>query len=187
MGAYNRTNGEACCGEPTLIRENLAREDWGFKGYVVSDCGALDDLHRHHNLTKNAAESAALAVKNGCDLNCGCTYCKLHDAVLFGLLSEADIDVALRRLLTTQFQLGMFDPPARVPWSKLAAGIVNCDAHKQLTRRMARESIGIAQKQWRPSAANESSPYFRDRAECAGSGSAARQLQRIRAANADCS
>ena len=73
MGAYNRTNGEACCASPTLL-EKILREEWGFDGYVVSDCGAIDDIWRFHGLAKNREEAAALAVKNGCDLNCGDTY-----------------------------------------------------------------------------------------------------------------
>lgn len=140
MGAYNRTNGEPCCGSPTLLQKIL-RDEWGFTGHVVSDCGAIDDFHAHHKLTRDAAESAALAVKNGCDLNCGCTFCKLQDAVGLGLLAEADIDRALRRLLATQFKLGLYDPPARSPWARLSAKIVNSPAHRHLARRAARESI----------------------------------------------
>ena len=140
MGAYNRTNGEPCCASPTLLQKIL-REEWGFDGYVVSDCGALDDFHAHHKLTQTPAESAALAVKNGCDLNCGCTYCKLEDAVMLGLLTEEDINYALRRLLAARFKLGMFDPPHRVPWSRLRPQVVNCQAHRALARVMGRESI----------------------------------------------
>ncbi len=72
MGAYNRVNGEACCASPTLLQKIL-RDEWGFAGYVVSDCGAVDDIYSYHLLVKSAAEAAALAVKNGCDLECGCT------------------------------------------------------------------------------------------------------------------
>ena len=140
MGAYNRTNGEPCCASPTLLQKIL-REEWGFDGYVVSDCGAIDDFHAHHKVTRTAAESAALAVKSGCDLNCGCTYCKLEEAVMLGLLTEEDLNRALRRLLTTRFKLGMFDPEKNVPWSKLSPEIVNCEAHRKLARRMAQESI----------------------------------------------
>jgi len=140
MGAYNRTNGEPCCASPALLQKIL-REEWGFDGYVVSDCGAIDDFHNHHKITQTAAESAALAVKNGCDLNCGCTYCKLHDAVMLGLLNEEDIALVLRRLLATRFKLGMFDPDERVPWSKLSPKVVNCEAHRKLARRMAQESM----------------------------------------------
>ena len=88
MGAYNRTLGEPCCASRLLLRDIL-RGRWDFPGHVVSDCGAIDDIHRHHHVTKNAAESAALAVRNGCDLNCGCTYNDLVVAVRDGLISEA--------------------------------------------------------------------------------------------------
>ena len=73
MGAYNRLNGEACCASPTLLQKIL-RDTWGFDGFVVSDCGAVDDIYSNHMLVKTPAEAAALAVKNGCDLECGCTY-----------------------------------------------------------------------------------------------------------------
>jgi len=140
MGAYNRTNGEPCCASPTLLQKIL-REEWGFDGYVVSDCSAIDDFHTHHQLTQTAAESAALAVKIGCDLNCGCTYCKLEDAVMLGLLTEEDINRVLRRILATRFKLGMFDPDKRVPWSRLPPQLVNCQAHRRLARLFGRESI----------------------------------------------
>lgn len=140
MGAYNRTNGEPCCASPTLLQKIL-RDEWGFAGHVVSDCGAVDDFHANHKITPDAPASAALAVKNGCDLNCGCTYCKLHDALLLGLLTEEDLNRALRRLFTTRFKLGLHDSPAKVPWAKLTPAVVGCHAHRQLARRMAQESI----------------------------------------------
>jgi len=140
MGAYNRVNGEPCCASPTLLQKIL-RQEWGFDGYVVSDCGAIDDIHAHHKVTQTAAQSAALAVKCGCDLNCGCTYCKLEEAVMLGLLAQEDLDRALRRLLTTRFKLGMFDPEKNVPWSKLSPKIVNGEAHRKLAQRMAEESV----------------------------------------------
>lgn len=140
MGAYNRTNGEPCCASPTLLQKIL-RQEWGFDGHVVSDCGAVDDFHLHHKITPDAASSAALAVKNGCDLNCGCTFCKLQDAVGLGLLTERELDGAVRRLLTTRFRLGLFDPPGRVPWSRLSPQIVRGAAHRRLARRAARESL----------------------------------------------
>jgi beta-glucosidase len=108
---------------------------------VVSDCGAIDDFHRHHHVTSDAAASAALAVKNGCDLNCGCTYNDLVVAVQQGLITEAEIEVSVRRLLATKFKLGLFDPPARVRWSGLSAEIIDCDAHRALARAAAIESI----------------------------------------------
>jgi beta-glucosidase len=140
MGAYNRTLGEPCCGSKFLLGDIL-RGRWGFQGHVVSDCGAIDDFHQHHKVTKNAAESAALAVKNGCDLNCGCTYNDLVVAVRDGLITEAEIDVSLRRLLTTKFKLGLLDSPELVPWSKTSPAIIDCDRHRRLSREAAVESI----------------------------------------------
>jgi beta-glucosidase len=140
MGAYNRTLGEVCCGSRLLLVDIL-RGRWGFKGHVVSDCGAVDDFHDHHKVTKTAAESAALAVKAGCDLNCGRTYKALLEAVRTGLLPEADIDRSLRRLLSAKFRLGLLDPEDRVPWSKMSASVVDGPAHRALARRAAVESI----------------------------------------------
>ncbi|MFT3868717.1 MAG: glycoside hydrolase family 3 N-terminal domain-containing protein [Nibricoccus sp.] len=140
MGAYNRVYGEPACGSRKLLGEIL-RDQWDFKGHVVSDCGAIDDFHHHHGVTKNAAESAALAVKNGCDLNCGCTYNDLTVAVREKLISESDIDVSLKRLLTTKFKLGLFDPAERVSFTSIPASVVECPEHRALARQAAVESI----------------------------------------------
>ncbi len=140
MGAYNRTYGEPCCGSELLLVDIL-RKRWGFKGHVVSDCGAIDDFHRHHKVTKTSAESAALAVRNGCDLNCGCTYNDLVVAVQEKLITEAEIDTALRHLLETRFKLGLFDPQEQVPWSKTSPAIIDSAPHRQLARESAAESI----------------------------------------------
>jgi beta-glucosidase len=140
MGAYNRVLGEPACASALLL-EDILRGRWGFKGHVVSDCGAIDDFHRGHHVTRNAPESAALAVRRGCDLNCGCTYNDLTLAVRDGLIGEAHVDIALRRLLATKFKLGLFDPPARVPFSSIALAVVDGDKHRELARRAATESI----------------------------------------------
>ena len=97
MSAYNRVNGEPCSASPTLLAKIL-RDEWGFDGYVVSDCWAIRDIHEGHDVTGTPAESAALAVKAGCDLNCGCTYEHIPAAVAEGLLTEADVDRCVRRL-----------------------------------------------------------------------------------------
>ena len=140
MGAYNRTNGEPCCASKTLLQDIL-RDAWGFEGYVVSDCWALCDVHLHHKVTNRPAESAALAVRNGCDLNCGNTYPHLLAAVQAGLIDEADIDTALERLFTARFRLGMFDPPEEVPYTSLGPEVVGCAEHGELALQAARESI----------------------------------------------
>ncbi len=140
MGAYNRTNGELCCASPTLIGKIL-REEWGFEGVYVSDCGAPDDFHMFHKVTADEAESAALAVKNGCDLNCGKTFERLLDAVKRGLITEEEITVSARRALLTRMKLGMFDPPENVPFAQIPYETVGCEKHQNLSRQMARESL----------------------------------------------
>jgi beta-glucosidase len=118
MGAYNRVNGEPCCASNTLL-ETILRGDWGFDGYVVSDCGAIRDIYENHRVCETPAEAAALAVQNGCDLNCGCIYLSLFEAVEQGLISEEVIDRAVNRLFRMRFRLGMFDPPGEVPYTHI--------------------------------------------------------------------
>jgi beta-glucosidase len=140
MGAYNRTLGEPCCASAFLLKDVL-RGRWGFRGHVVSDCGALDDIHVHHKVTRNEAESAALAVRNSCDLNCGGTYNYLLAAAKEGLVGESEIDSSVRRLLATKLKLGLLDPQERVPWSRTPGSVIDCDAHRAVSRQAAVESI----------------------------------------------
>jgi len=140
MPAYNRTNGEPCCASDTLLRK-LLREEWGFQGYVVSDCWAIRDIHENHKVTQTPEESAAIAVKAGCDLNCGCTYEHIPAAVEQGLLSESDLDVAVTRLFRARFLLGMFDPPSLVPYAAIPYEVNDSDEHRALSRAAARESM----------------------------------------------
>ncbi|MCW5852452.1 MAG: glycoside hydrolase family 3 C-terminal domain-containing protein, partial [Anaerolineae bacterium] len=140
MGAYNRVNGEACCASQTLLVDIL-RGEWGFQGHVVSDCGALNDIHHHHHVTANAVGTSALALKMGCDLSCGETYRHLAEAVAQGLVDEADIDRALGRVLATRFKLGLFDPPSEVPFAGIPMSVVGCDEHRQLAHEAALKSV----------------------------------------------
>ena len=140
MGAYNRTNGEACCASELLLVEIL-RGEWDFQGHVVSDCWALNDLHTTHGLTADGAESAALAVRHGCDLECGQTFEHLGEALQRGLLSESDIDRAVSRIYTTRFKLGMFDPPEQVPFTTIPESVINSPAHRQLAHEAALKSV----------------------------------------------
>lgn len=140
MGAYNRTNGEPCCGSPTLLQAIL-RKKWGFEGFVVSDCGAVSDFHLHHHITADGAESAAMAVKNGCDLNCGQIYNALLMAVERGIIDEEDIDRACGRLMLARMKLGMFDPPEQVPWASIPYEVNNCARHRELALMAARRSL----------------------------------------------
>ena len=138
MGAYSRANGEPCCASPTLLGKIL-RGEFGFDGYVVSDCGAICDINRHHHVTENEAESAALAVNNGCDLNCGTAYQWLKTAAALGLVTEETVTVSVQRLFEARFRLGMFAEDCeydRIPYS-----VVECDKHTALNRKMAQESM----------------------------------------------
>jgi len=140
MGAYNRTNGEPCCASKTLLVDIL-RSEWGFDGYVVSDCGAIDDIWAHHRVVKTKEEAAALAVRNGCELNCGDTYQALVHAVQQGHITEEEITQAVSRLFTARFRLGMFDPPGMVPYAQIPHQVNDCQAHRDLALKAARESI----------------------------------------------
>ena len=140
MGAYNRTNGEPCCASPTLLEEIL-RQEWGFSGYVVSDCGAIHDIYAHHKVVDTPEEAAALAVQSGCELNCGEVYPALLSAVEQGLISEDIINRAVKRLFTARFRLGMFDPPEQVLYTQIPYEIVGSPEHRELALRAARESI----------------------------------------------
>lgn len=136
MGAYNRTNGEPCCGSPKL--QKILRKDWSFEGHFVSDCWAIRDFHEHHMVTKNARESAALAINNGCDLNCGNTYLHILGAVQDGLVSEETITEAAVRLFTTRYLLGLFDGSEydAIPYTE-----VESPAHLALAEKAAQESF----------------------------------------------
>jgi beta-glucosidase len=140
MGAYNRVYGESASASPRLLQQIL-RKDWGFSGYVVSDCDSIEDIYKHHKIVGTAAEAAALGVRYGCDLDCGKTYDALLPAVRQKLVSEAEIDAALRRLMLTRFKLGMFDPPERVRWAQIPYAVNQAAEHDALARRVARASI----------------------------------------------
>ena len=140
MGAYNRTYGEPCCGSKLLLADVL-RGEWGFDGHVVSDCWAVMDFWKNHKVCASPAESAALAIKNGCDLNCGVTFPSAVQAVRDGLLTEEDVDRALRRILRTRARLGLFDPPEEDPWKDLGADDVDTPEHRAVALRTARESV----------------------------------------------
>ena len=138
MGAYNRVNGEPACGSETLLKKTL-REKWGFEGHVVSDCWAISDFHQHHKVTATAPESAALAMKNGCDLNCGNTYLHLLTAVREGLVTEEQITLACERLFTTRFLLGLFDDDCE--YDAIPVTSIDTDEHAALALKAATESM----------------------------------------------
>jgi beta-glucosidase len=140
MGAYNRTLDEPCCASQLLLVQIL-RNEWGFAGHVVSDCGALSDIHKNHKVTQDAAESAALALKAGCDMGCDCVYDDIPVAIKRGLITEADVDRSLARTLTTRFRLGMFDPPKMVPYTSIPMSVVGSKKHSQLAYEAAVKSV----------------------------------------------
>ena len=139
MGAYNRFRGQACCASSELFE--ILRNEWGFKGYVVSDCGAIRDIWKYHKITPDAASAAALAVKRGCDLNCGTVYQSLTDAYAKGLITESDLDVAVKRLFTARFKLGMFDPEEMNEYAQIPVSVNDNPAHDYLALEAARKSI----------------------------------------------
>lgn len=138
MGAYNRLNGEPCCAHSYIMGEKLFKE-WNFKGYYVSDCGAICDFHKTHKITKTGAESAALAIKAGCNINCGEAYQNILLAVEQELITEEDIEYNLIKAYTTRFLLGEFEENR--PYSDVPFDVVDCDEHKEMNRETARRSL----------------------------------------------
>jgi len=146
MCAYNRYQGEPCCAHNTLLKKIL-RDDWKFPGYVVSDCGAIYDIYKFHKVVEGQAAASAVAVKLGTDLDCGSDYRSLVEAVKQRLLKEEDIDIAVKRLFTARFRLGMFDPPEMVPYARIPIEKNDSAEHRQLALQAARESIVLLKNQ----------------------------------------
>jgi beta-glucosidase len=140
MCAYNRYLGEACCGSYTLMTD-LLRNEIGFEGYVVSDCGAIRDFYTGHMVADGPAEAAALGIKSGTDLNCGSVYPALLEAAENGLITEPEIEVSVKRLMMARMKLGMFDPDKLVPWSGIPYEKVDSEQHRGLALNTARKSI----------------------------------------------
>ena len=146
MGAYNRTNGEPCCGSKTLLKDIL-RDEWGFRGYVTSDCWAIHDFHEQHMVTKTAPESVALAVNNSCDTNCGSMFANLLIAHKEGLVSEEAITQAVVRLMTTRMKLGMFDDPEHVPYASIPYEKNDCAEHRNFSLEVSKKSLVLLKNQ----------------------------------------
>jgi len=141
MCAYNAFEGQPCCSSGKLLIDIL-REDWGFTGYVTSDCGAIENFYRTHKTHSDAPSAAADAVYHGTDLECGReAYFGLKQAIEDGIITEAQIDVSVRRLFQIRFRLGMFDPAEMVPYSKIDSTALEAKSHKDLALRMSRQSI----------------------------------------------
>jgi len=153
MCAYNSLNGQPACANNVLLDEHL-RHDWGFQGYVVSDCGAVTDISDNHHFTRTMEDGVAAAIKAGTDLICGNPRTRVKTerdaalkAVQEGILSEADIDRTIKRLFTARFRLGMFDPPSAVPFSQIGISENDTEQHRQLALRTARESLVLLKNQ----------------------------------------
>lgn len=159
MCAYNRTNDEPCCSSNTLLMDIL-RNKWGFKGHIVSDCGAVADLHSGHKVVATEAEAAALAVKSGVGLDCGTEYKSLLEAVEKGLIDEGQINKELAILLRTRFRLGMFDPAGKNPYDKITPEVINSDEHRQLAREAALKSVVMLKNNGVLPLKNNLSNYF---------------------------
>ncbi|MCC8182942.1 MAG: glycoside hydrolase family 3 C-terminal domain-containing protein [Clostridiales bacterium] len=146
MGAYNRTNGEPCCGSKTLLKDIL-RDKWGFWGHVTSDCWAIKDFHEGHMVTDGPVQSVALAVNNGCDLNCGNLFVYLEQAVEEGLVTEETITEAVVRLFTTRMKLGMFDDEDQVPYNQIGYDQVDSPEMRKLNRSVAERCVVLLKNQ----------------------------------------
>jgi len=146
MCAYQRFEGEPCCGSNRLL-QRILRDEWGFRGIVVSDCGAISDFWRkgRHEVSESAADAAAKGVVSGTDVECGSEYKNLPQAVREGKISEEQIDVSVRRLLEGRFELGDFDPDSLVEWTDIPESVVACPGHKALALDMAREQMVLLQ------------------------------------------
>ncbi len=143
MGAYNRVDGESASASWMLL-EDILRNRWNFDGYVVSDCGAIRDIHAFHKIVNTPEESAAVGVRRGCDLNCGTVYqLWLKKAVETGLISEGEIDQAVYRLMLARLKLGMFDPPEMVPFAQIPYDVNNSKPHDKVALKMAQKSMTL--------------------------------------------
>jgi beta-glucosidase len=140
MGAYNRVNGEPACASRLLLQDILLK-DWGFKGHILSDCWAIMDFHTGHRVTRDVAESAALAMNHGVSLNCGNSFPALKEALERGLVTEETINKRVATLLITRFELGLFDPPSMNPFRGIDESVINSDAHGAIAYEAAVKSL----------------------------------------------
>jgi len=159
MCAYNRTDGEACCANTYLLQDVL-RNQWGFKGHIVSDCGALDDIYQGHKLVADKTQAAALALRRGVNLNCGDTYLSLIDAVKKGIITEKQIDSSLAILLRTRFRLGLFDKETDNPYNRIPESVINSTSHRELAKKVAEESVVLLKNNGVLPLRNDLKEYF---------------------------
>src|SRR5690606_32936871 len=140
MCVYNAVNGPPGCASTDLLQKRL-RGEWRFQGYVVSDCGAVNDIYENHKYRPMLGAAAAAAVEAGTDLTCGGEYAALVDEVKAGRIRESVLDRSLERLFVARFRLGMFDPPERVPYAKIPIAVNDSGAHREVAREAERKAI----------------------------------------------
>jgi beta-glucosidase len=140
MSAYSKYLGVPCSASSLLLKD-LLRTSWGFKGYVVSDCGAIGDIFVGHRYARDAAEASAIAVKTGTDITCGTEYVDLKAAVKNGQITEPEIDVSVYRLMMARLKLGMFDPPSAVPYARIPSTEIETESHRRLALEAGRKAI----------------------------------------------
>lgn len=147
MSAYNAVNGVPCSANRTLLT-HILREEWGFGGYVVSDCDAVSNVWDAHHYVATASDASAISIRNGTDLNCGKTFpANAKTALTNGILSEEDINISLKRVFKARFLLGEFDPPSMVPYKSIPASKLDCQANRNLALKAAREAIVLLKNQ----------------------------------------
>ena len=143
MGAYNRVDGESASASWMLLNDIL-RKQWGFEGYVVSDCGAINDIFESHKIVNTEEQAAALGIRRGCDLNCGSVYQRaLKTALSQGLIGIKEIDLSVYRLMLARMKLGMFDPIEMVPYAQIPFELNNRKEHDDLALKMAHKSMTL--------------------------------------------
>lgn len=159
MCAYNRFEGEVCCGNSYLLQDVL-RNQWNFKGHIVSDCWAISDFYNGHKVVKTPAEAAALALRRGVNLECGNSFPFLIEAVNKGLITEKEIDSSFSVLTRTKFKLGLFDPAGSTPYDTLSESSINNEAHRALARKVAQQSIVLLKNNGILPLKNDLKKYF---------------------------
>ena len=159
MCAYNRTNDEVCCGNSYLLQDVL-RNQWQFKGHVVSDCWAVSDFYQGHKVVSNPVEASALALRRGVNLECGNSFPSLVEAVKQGLATEKEIDSSLSILLRTKFKLGLFDPAGSTAYDQLSEEVINSKEHRALARKVAQQSMVLLKNNGALPLKNDLKKYF---------------------------
>ncbi len=161
MGAYNRTNGEPCCGRGRLLKEIL-RQEWGFEGHVTSDCWAVKDFHEYHGVTATPVESVSLAMNNGCDLNCGTLFLYLKQAVEEGMVDEKRIDEAVVNLFTSRMKLGVFDEKGANPYDNIPYTVVDSPEMRRMNEQVAERCVVLLKNE------NQTLPLQKDKIRTIG-------------------